>query len=278
MPRAQQSRRKPAANWDGRRLQPLPIDDRGEASSFGGPARERAKKSFLAAMSHELRTPLNAIIGFAEIIDAEVFGPLSVPRYHSYVRDILGSARHLLQIIEDVLEISRAEAGELVLNKREVDAGALIAHALLMIAHQSHAKRIKIVVEAPEDVVIQVDPDKINRVLASLLSNAVKFSVEESAVNVGVRLEDCGKVTIAIADKGIGMEPEAIERAFAPFVQLDDDLSRQFEGSGLGLALARLLTELHGGSIRIDSAPGAGTTAIVTLPAYGNASAFRARS
>jgi signal transduction histidine kinase len=239
-----------------------------ETGGFEGPPRERAKKSFLAAMSHELRTPLNAIIGFAEIIDAEVFGPLSVPQYHTYVRDILGSARHLLQIIEDVLEITRAEAGELVLNKREVDVASLVGQSLVSVQVQCKAKRIKIVADLPQDVVIKVDPDKLARVLASLLSNAVKFSDDGSIVRLAARLQDCGLVAITVEDQGIGMQPEAIERAFAPFVQLDDDLSRQFEGSGLGLPLARLLTELHGGSIRLDSTPGVGTTATLSLPAY----------
>jgi two-component system cell cycle sensor histidine kinase PleC len=230
--------------------------------------RERAKDSFLAAMSHELRTPLNAIIGFAELIDAEVFGPLSVPQYHTYVRDIAGSARHLLQIIEDVLEISRAEAGELVLNKREIDIDSLIARSLVAVHGQIQSKRIQVVTHVPDGVVIQVDPEKMTRVLASLLSNAVKFSAEGTIVSLAMRLGDCGTVTIAVQDQGIGMEAKALERAFAPFVQLDDNLSRQFDGSGLGLAIARLLAELHGGSIRLDSAPGVGTTATLALPAY----------
>jgi signal transduction histidine kinase len=237
-------------------------------AGFEEPPRERAKKSFLAAMSHELRTPLNAIIGFAEIMDAEVFGPLSVPQYHAYIRDILASARHLLQIIEDVLEITRAEAGELVLNKREVEIASLVGQALLSVQAQRKSKRVKIAADLPEDVVIKVDPDKLSRVLASLLSNAVKFSESGSMVRLAARLHDCDTLTISIEDRGVGMRPEAIDRAFAPFVQLDEGLSRQFEGSGLGLPLARLLAELHGGSIRIESAPGVGTTATLTLPAY----------
>jgi two-component system cell cycle sensor histidine kinase PleC len=233
-----------------------------------GLPRERAKKSFLAAMSHELRTPLNAIIGFAEIIDAQVFGPLPVPQYRAYVRDILGSAAHLLQIIEDVLEISRAEACELVLNKREVDIPALIDQSLRIVRRQSQAKEIEIVAETPGDVVIQVDPDKLSRALAALISNAIKFSPVGSTVRVLVALKDSGTVTIAVEDRGIGMEPRTVERAFAPFVQLDDRLSREFDGSGLGLSLAKLLTELHGGSIGIDSAAKRGTTATITLNAY----------
>jgi signal transduction histidine kinase len=248
------------------------------ASGFEGHPRERAKKSFLAAMSHELRTPLNAIIGFAEIIDAEVFGPLSVPQYRGYVHDILGSARHLLQIVEDVLEISRAEAGELVLNKREVDVVTLVGEALLAVDAQRRSKRIRIVSDAPHNVVIQVDPEKAKRIIVSLLSNAVKFSPGGSIVHLSVRLSDAGLIAIAVEDQGIGMDPATIERAFAPFVQLDDELSRQFDGAGLGLPLARLLAELHGGRIDVASAPKAGTRAIVTLPAYAGASSARSAS
>ena len=273
MPNPHQSRRRFAANRVGapsriNRSKQSPQSRQVEAGGFDGLPPDRAKKSFLAAMSHELRTPLNAIIGFAEIIDAEVFGPLSVPQYQAYVRDILGSARHLLKIIEDVLEITHAEAGELVLNKREVDLASLIGQSLVAVRDQCKSKRIKILADLPQDVVIKVDPDKLTRALASILSNAVKFSSDRSIVRVTGRLQDSGMLTIAVADRGIGMHPDAVERAFAPFVQLDDDLSRQFDGSGLGLPLARLLMELHGGSIGLDSTPGVGTTATLNLPAY----------
>ena len=235
---------------------------------------ERAKQSFLAAMSHELRTPLNAIIGFSEIMDAEVFGPLSAPQYREYVRDILGSARRLLHIIEDVLEISRAEAGELVLSKREVDVAELIDETLRAFRDWCRSRRIKVVTDVPDHIVIRVDPQKIRRVLASLISNAVKFSGDRSTIRLAARLDQCGMVTLSVRDRGIGMDPQAIERAFVPFAQLDDSLSRQFDGSGLGLSLARLLVELHDGRIEIDSAPGVGTTATIILPAYAAAAGF----
>jgi signal transduction histidine kinase len=279
MPRAQKATRHAAPKWKRNQGPPAlanaAISRAEKAGGFEGHPRERAKKSFLAAMSHELRTPLNAVIGFAEIIDAEVFGPLSVPQYRGYVRDILGSARHLLQIVEDVLEISRAEAGELVLNKREVDVVTLVGEALLAVDAQRRSKGIRIVSEAPDDVVIQVDPEKAKRIIVSLLSNAVKFSSDGSIVHLSVRLNDAGLIAITVEDQGIGMDPATIERAFAPFVQLDDKLSRQFDGAGLGLPLARLLTELHGGRIDVASAPEAGTRAVVTLPAYALASSAR---
>jgi two-component system cell cycle sensor histidine kinase PleC len=219
-------------------------------------------------MSHELRTPLNAIIGFSEIMDAEVFGPLSSPQYSEYIRDILGSARRLLHIIEDVLEISRAEAGEVVLSKREVELAELVAESLRPFREWCRSRRIKVVTDIPDDIVIHVDPQKIRRVLSSLTSNAVKFSGDRSTIKIAARLDEFGLVTVSVKDRGIGMDPQAIERAFVPFAQLDDSLSRQFDGSGLGLSLARLLVQLHDGRIELDSAPGVGTTATITLPAY----------
>lgn len=248
----------------------LPQSDRLHASSF-----DRAKKSFLAAMSHELRTPLNAIIGFSEIMDSEIFGPIPIPQYRDYIRDILASGRHLLKIIEDVLEISRAEAGDLVLNKSEVDLRKLVTSAYGAFDGQCRSKNIKIVTDLPDDVIIQVDSGKVRRVIEILLSNAVKFSAPDSEINITAYLDDHSPVTISIRDEGIGIEPSAIERAFIPFVQLDDRLSRQYEGSGLGLPLARLLTELHGGGIELESMPGVGTTAIVQLPAYARMASTR---
>jgi signal transduction histidine kinase len=241
-----------------------------EASGF-----DRAKKSFLAAMSHELRTPLNAIIGFSEIMDAEMFGPIAITQYQGYIRDILASGQHLLSIINDVLEISRAETGELVLNKRELDLRVLIAEEQATFDEECRAKGSTIVTDLPDDLIIRVDPAKIRRVIKALLSNAVKFGDEGTKIRIVARLDDQGEVTIRIQDQGIGIAPSEIERVFVPFVQLDDSLSRRFEGSGLGLPLARILTELHGGVITLDSLPGIGTTAIVTLPAYAGALAGR---
>jgi len=229
---------------------------------------DRAKQSFLAAMSHELRTPLNAIIGFAEIMESELLGPIQVAEYRDYLGHILKSSQHLLRLIEDVLEISRAETGELVLSKREVDLSEMVTSALAAFGPLCLARHIRVVSSLPKDVVIEVDPDRVRRIIVSLLSNAVKFSMDGGEVRIVVQLRSPGRVKILIRDHGIGMDPSAIERAFAPFIQLEDELSRPFDGSGLGLPLARLLAELHGGSVRLESEPGVGTTAIVELPAY----------
>lgn len=233
-----------------------------------GRSGERAKQSFLAAMTHELRTPLNAIIGFAEIMDAELLGPVGVPQYRQYVRDILASSRRLLQIIEDVLDMSRGEAGDLVLLKREVDLRQLISEAQLAVEEHCRSRRIDVALDVPDDVVVRVDPQKLSRAIACLLSNAVKFSPDGSSVSVSVSVDPHATVSIAVEDHGSGIEPGCVDLAFEPFAQLDDELSRQFDGAGLGLPLARIIAELHGGSLRLESVPGVGTTAILQFPAY----------
>ena len=232
------------------------------------PAFDRAKQSFLAAISHELRTPLNAIIGFAEIMDAELLGPIEIAEYRDYVRDIGASSRHLLRIIEDVLQISQAEAGQLVLLKSEIDLAELIGRACRPFAAQSIRRRIRIVTDLPTDLIVRVDAARVERAVSCLLSNAIKFSSDGEEVRVEAGMEAQAKVRIVIRDRGIGMEADAIERAFVSFVQLEDKLSRPYDGAGLGLPLARLLAELHGGSVGIASEPGQGTTATLELPAY----------
>jgi len=246
---------------------PAPAPDPISPRRYGTGGREGAKQSFLAAMSHELRTPLNAIIGFAEIMDGQVLGPIEVPQYRQYVRDILESGRHLLRIIEGVLDISNAEAGELVLHKREVDLRGLIGRAMGETLTLRATRDISVDVAVPDDLIVKVDPEKISRAIAALISNAVKFSPDGSAVKIASETEGA-VVRIGVSDSGIGILPLAIDRVFLPFVQLDDNLARRFDGSGLGLPLARLFAELHGGTVKLDSLAGSGTTATLVLPIY----------
>jgi signal transduction histidine kinase len=235
------------------------------------PGFDRAKASFLAAMGHELRTPLNAIIGFSEMMSTEAFGPLPSARYRNYVEHILGSAQYLRQIIEDVLEISRAEAGTLVLNRSEVELAVLIGEACHEFEALCRSRDIGLAADVPDDIVIKVDAAKIRRAITCLLSNAVKFTADGGSIRLTALLGEHGCVSVTIEDDGIGIDPSDIDLAFRPFVQLEDKLSRRFDGSGLGLLLARLLVELHGGSVTLDSRIGGGTTASVTLPAYSTA-------
>jgi signal transduction histidine kinase len=240
-------------------------------ATYGTAGLDRAKQSFLAAMSHELRTPLNAIIGFAEIMDRQVLGPVSVPQYRQYVRDILESGHHLLRIIESVLDISSAEAGELVLAKQEVDLCQLIIDAQRDTDALRAARNIALQVDTADDLIVRVDPDRIRRAIACLISNAVKFSGDGSTIRVTALIDEKRRATISVTDEGIGIDPVAMDRVFLPFVQLEDRLCRRFEGSGLGLPLARLFAELHGGEVELDSTLGAGTTATLTFPAYAEA-------
>lgn len=229
---------------------------------------ERAKRSFLAAMSHELRTRLNAIIGFAEIMDGRLFGPVSPDPYGSYVHDMLLAARCVLQIVDDVLQISQAEAGQLVLHKREIHVDSVVEAAIAHVMRLLPGRECRVYSDVPRDLMVQVDPEKVQRLLASLLSNAIKFSPDGARVQVSASIGASDEIKIVIADAGIGMSSKSIGRAFEPFVQIDDTLSRTFDGSGLGLPLARLLARLHGGDVHLRSALGEGTAATVTLPAY----------
>jgi signal transduction histidine kinase len=235
---------------------------------YGTAGAERAKQSFLAAMSHELRTPLNAIIGFAEIMDGQVLGPVSVPQYRQYIRDILESGRHLLRIIEGVLDISNAEAGELVLSKHEIELAPLVEQAARESEALREARGIRLEIDVPEGLIVRVDPDKVRKALSCLISNAIKFSGEGTAVHVSGTINDDHVVRVQIEDRGIGIEQLALDRVFLPFVQLEDKLCRRFDGAGLGLPIARLFAELHGGAVELDSIRGVGTKAVLVLPAY----------
>jgi signal transduction histidine kinase len=270
--RAPRTERAPVGRA-GRPLPARPVAVAAADISDFGPGFDRAKESFLAAMGHELRTPLNAIIGFSEMMRAEIFGPLPAVQYRDYVEHILGSAQYLRQIIEDVLEISGAEARTLVLSKREVDLATLLAETCRDFDESCRTNGVSIVVDVPDDIVVKIDRPKIRRAVSCLLSNAVKFSGQGQSIGLTARLTKTGRVTITVEDHGIGIDPSKIELAFQPFVQLEDKLSRRFDGSGLGLPLARLLAELHGGSVTLASRPNVGTTATMVLPAYSSAAA-----
>jgi two-component system cell cycle sensor histidine kinase PleC len=249
-------------------VRPAPSPDPVLPRRYGTAGLDRTKQSFLAAMSHELRTPLNAVIGFAEIMDSQVLGPIAVPQYRQYVRDILDSGRHLLCIIEGVLDISDAEAGDQIVTKREVEVRALIARAMGETLTLRAVRNIGVELDVAEDLIVQVDADKIRRAIAALISNAVKFSPDSSVIKISGGIDDGAVVRVIVEDQGIGILPIALDDVFLPFVQLEDKLSRRFDGSGLGLALARLFAEMHGGTVKLTSVSGKGTTAILELPAY----------
>jgi signal transduction histidine kinase len=228
-------------------------------------AANDAKSAFLAAMSHELRTPLNAVIGFSEVILGETFGPLGNPRYREYIGDIHRSGGHLLALINDVLDLSRLDAGEVVLRDEDVSLAFVLDEALHMMAPQIEKAGVHLTRDvAPGLPHVRIDTRRMAQVFLNILSNAVKFTPAGGSVHV--RVEHAGGVRVTIEDTGIGIAHEDIARAFERFGQVDSSLSRKYEGTGLGLPLARQLVELHGGTLALCSEPSAGTTVTIVIP------------
>jgi len=227
----------------------------------------QAKSTFLATMSHELRTPLNAIIGFAELIAMQINGPVGDEHYVEYAQDIRSSGEHLLTVINDILDLSRIEAGALELGEDIVDCGDLIAYCVHMMRERAQRAGLTLAVEAAADLPrLRGDQRKLRQALINLLSNAVKFTPTGGNIRV-VGTYDAEGVTLRVVDNGIGMEPADIADALTPFKQVDNSLARKYEGTGLGLPLAKSLLEMHGGSLELVSELGSGTTAICRLPA-----------
>lgn len=224
----------------------------------------RAKSEFLANMSHELRTPLNAIIGFSEIMENGMFGPLG-EKYTDYVRDIRSSGGYLLGIIDDILNMSRIESGKLHLEKSDIALTLVIDEAVRKSQDEIDRKRLALTVEGTRDAHLEADPHALYQIIGNLLDNAVKFTPDEGQIAIRVR-QVPGALNIFVEDTGIGIPRDKIERIGRPFEQVEGDLTRSYKGSGLGLAIARSLTELHGGSLRLRSAIGAGTIVMVHLP------------
>ena len=224
----------------------------------------QAKSHFLANMSHELRTPLNAIIGFSEVISAALFGPLDA-RYRDYAHDIHGSGHHLLRIINDLLDLSKVEAGRFELHEGLVPIETLFETCRRMVSDRAAAAGIALDIKAT-DLEVTGDELRLEQVLLNLVANAVKFTQPGGSVRVSAALRAGGEVSISVADTGIGMSADEIPRALQPFGQVDNSLSRPQGGTGLGLPLAKRLVELHGGALTLESEPGRGTTVICTLP------------
>jgi signal transduction histidine kinase len=229
-------------------------------------AASRAKTELLANMSHELRTPLNAVIGFSEVIGAEMFGPLD-RRYAAYADDINQSGKHLLALISDLLDISRAETGQLVLKEEVVDVASVVESSIRCVSPQATEAGVSLAVELAANLpLLRADELKFRQVLVNLLSNGIKFTPAGGRVALAGRLEAARTLSLVVSDTGVGMAAEDIPVAFEAFRQLDSSLTRKHEGAGLGLALSKRLVELHGGSIEIKSTVGHGTEVTVRFP------------
>jgi signal transduction histidine kinase len=226
-----------------------------------------AKSEFLANMSHELRTPLNAIIGFSEIICHELFGPIGNPRYLEYIQDIHKSSLLLLAIINDVLDMSKIEAGKLELSKEALDVQTVIGDVVSMMRERAESRGIELLTELWNDEInIWADERASKQIFLNLLSNAIKFSTEGGRVYVRVSAEYAALAVIEFEDFGIGMTEEEQERALQPFGQAKPSTTRNYGGTGLGLPITKGLIEAHGGKLEIKSRVGHGTVVRVTLP------------
>lgn len=230
-------------------------------------ASSQAKSQFLATMSHELRTPLNAVIGFSEILKSQALGPLGNPRYAEYATDIHDSGSHLLSLINDVLDFSKAEAGRLDLREEPLDLGEVLGDCLRLVAPGAREAGIALTSTLPDAVPAVVgDARRLKQIALNLLSNALKFTPAGGTVRVSMSV-DAGGAAFSVADTGIGMTAVQIPIALEPFGQVDSSFSRRHEGTGLGLPLCRRFAEAHGGSLTIESALGEGTVVTVQLPA-----------
>ena len=228
----------------------------------------KAKSDFLANMSHELRTPLNAIIGLSEMIDGEILGPVGNEHYRSYAGDINTSGRHLLGIINTVLDLAKVEAGKMELHMRNVPLDDIVLEVARIMTPQAEVIGLQLdVVISPELPRVRADVLAIRRILFNLLSNALKFTPSGGTVTVSLQRAAGSEIELSVTDTGIGIAPEHLPKLMQPFVQFDDVYRRKFQGAGLGLALVRSLVEPHGGTVTIASTPGKGTCVTVRLPA-----------
>ncbi|HTI88789.1 MAG TPA: HAMP domain-containing sensor histidine kinase, partial [Alphaproteobacteria bacterium] len=226
----------------------------------------RSKSEFLATMSHELRTPLNAIIGFSEMMLHEVQGPLGNERYRTYLDDIHHSGTHLLSIINDILDLSKAEAGKLELYVEDVNVADIVADVTKIMTQRAETAGLAFTARMPESpLMLRADGRKLKQILLNLLSNAFKFTKPGGQVELSATRDQTG-IRFVVADTGVGIHPKDLDRILQPFVQIESALARNHQGTGLGLPLVKMMAELHGGSFVVESAVNCGTRAIVTLP------------
>jgi two-component system cell cycle sensor histidine kinase PleC len=225
----------------------------------------QTKSKFLANMSHELRTPLNAIIGFSEIMGSGMFGALGSEKYQEYCSDILTSGYYLLDVINDILDMSKIEAGRMKLDMVSLDLSTTLAESLRVVSGRADDKNLTLQAQIEGDIPVVADRRAIKQILVNLLSNAVKFTPDGGRIVVRARvLRD--SIVLMIADTGIGIAPQSLQRLGRPFEQVESQLTKTYHGSGLGLAIARSLTGLHGGTMRLRSRLGTGTVVCVRLP------------
>ena len=228
----------------------------------------RTKSEFLAAMSHELRTPLNAIIGFSEMMNHEVFGPLNHDKYRDYAEDIHSSGSHLLELINDILDLSKVESGHEELYEEVIDVSRTVNSIIRLVDGRAEKHGVKLILDiSDKPPPLFADERKLKQILVNLLSNAIKFTNPRGEVVLKVRGRMGEGYIFQVNDTGIGIASEDIPKVFSKFGQVDSALNRKYEGTGLGLPLTKCLIELHGGALEMESEVGVGTSLTVTFPA-----------
>ncbi len=262
--------RSAVANLEASQAQLSELARKYEAEKVRAKGANRAKSEFLANMSHELRTPLNAINGFSEIMMGEMYGPLGDHRYRDYARDILSSGQHLLAVINDILDMSKIEAGKMTLRFEHISLDEVSEDAVRLVRNRAESAGLVLTRQFGDHLPeVEADYRAVKQVLLNLLSNAVKFTPRGGRVTVSADLHhgprgDC--VRVSIHDTGIGISPADLERLARPFEQIETQQAKTQQGTGLGLALTKSLVEMHGGELDLTSAPGRGTTARFSLP------------
>jgi len=242
------------------------VSDHAHHAMLEAEAANRAKSEFLTNVSHELRTPLNAIIGFSEVMSKGMLGPIDNAKYLEYATDISNSGHHLLALINDILDLAKIEAGKLELREEIVDLRAVVNACFAIMKERASLAEVKMKATLPEALPeVLVDELKVKQIIINMLSNAVKFTPRGGHIQVAASIEE-GDLVLRIADTGIGIAPEDIQKALDPFTQIDSSLARRYEGTGLGLPLAKRLIELHDGTLAVESALGAGTCVTLTFP------------
>jgi len=227
----------------------------------------RTKSEFLANISHELRTPLNAVIGFAELMHSQALGPLGNPQYLDYSGDILDAGRHLLSIINDILDLSKLEAGRLSVSLDRVDAAEIITSCSRLVGERAESAGLTLDVRPPKnELEVFADSKRLKQALINLLANAIKFTPEGGKVRLKAKALKSGRIRFTVSDTGIGMSEDELEKALTPFGQIDSSLARRYDGAGLGLPLVTAMVEIQHGTFNLKSTPGRGTVASIDMP------------
>ena len=239
-----------------------------DAARQDAEAANRTKSRFLATMSHELRTPLNAVIGFSDVLRGELLGPIGSAKYRDYANHIHDSAIHLLNVLSDILDMSKVEAGQISLNETAIDVGAVVREVVELFEQEAGFAKIALIGHPPPPLPpLRADQRYVRQMLINLLSNALKFTPAGGRIAVDVARDGAADLVVTVADTGVGMSDDQLEIALAPFGQIDSPLMRKYQGTGLGLPIVKSLIELHGGRLAIASAPSEGTRVSLVFPA-----------